>query len=584
MRKGMVQTTKRILALFGAAAIVMTMNGMALRAAADEQTYTAYSSYEGPQNVVQADYSMDKGGTRVVSYCLNNGRLSPAVTGTGGYKQVKVTAENVGGLVGNGSPRIGGSSLINKIFGILLNGYGNDAAGIRAKYGIRDKLFRDATQNAIWYYTDNKEMGTAQHFLKGLNIDVTVEPGLTMLGYASSADSSMDASSLTEEEKRVVNEVRGAVKAYQELLNASVSADYAKHHTLNIYVTNVSGGDAGKTQTYQNMVDVSGITENPKKDVVFSKTAVNGTSELPGATLKVWEGDKLIEEWVSTPETHLIRLFAGDYVMEEITAPEGYLKAESIRFRVTEDMKVQVYENGSYVDRADAKVHMQDAEKPRKEVVFSKSAVNGTSELPGATLKVSRNSDGKVVDEWVSANTTHLIRLLPGEYTMTEITAPEGYEVAENIVFRVTEELKVEIREGENWTPRENATVHMQDAEKPKATIPAENPVNSAPAQPSQEQGGNTPAQAPAPENDNNTNNTPAVNVQPVQPAAQEAPAADPKQDYTQPSSASDPAAKVLGQSRSPQTDDEAPIALLLALFGLASVGIGITTHVWKKS
>ena len=66
----------------------------------------------------------------------------------------------------------------------------------------------------------------------------------------------------------------------------------------------------------------------------------------------------------------------------------------------------------------------------------TKTDITGTKELAGAKLKVT-DKDGKTVDEWTSDGKTHVIKgLLSGEkYTLTEVSAPKGYKVAEAITF-----------------------------------------------------------------------------------------------------------------------------------------------------
>ena len=81
------------------------------------------------------------------------------------------------------------------------------------------------------------------------------------------------------------------------------------------------------------------------------------------------------------------------------------------------------------------------------EVYISKKDIVTKEELPGATLQVISNNDedkGAVVEEWVSTNKVHLIRELPaGDYVLREITAPYGYDVAEDIEFTVKENVIV---------------------------------------------------------------------------------------------------------------------------------------------
>ena len=72
-------------------------------------------------------------------------------------------------------------------------------------------------------------------------------------------------------------------------------------------------------------------------------------------------------------------------------------------------------------------------------VRISKQDVTTGKELPGATLQII-DENGNVVEEWVSTNEPHMIegKLIAGkEYTLKEIIAPEGYEIANEIKFTV---------------------------------------------------------------------------------------------------------------------------------------------------
>lgn len=88
-----------------------------------------------------------------------------------------------------------------------------------------------------------------------------------------------------------------------------------------------------------------------------------------------------------------------------------------------------------------------------KTTVSKQGADSLGDELAGATLQVV-DAKGTVVHEWVSGEEPHLIEgLVPGEmYTLVEVTAPEGYDVAEPIGFtverdgRVTEVVMLDVR------------------------------------------------------------------------------------------------------------------------------------------
>ena len=74
-----------------------------------------------------------------------------------------------------------------------------------------------------------------------------------------------------------------------------------------------------------------------------------------------------------------------------------------------------------------------------KQVMISKIDVTSGQELAGAELTITDES-GNVIDSWTSTDTAHYANgLVEGQkYALTEKTAPYGYEVANSIVFVVT--------------------------------------------------------------------------------------------------------------------------------------------------
>ena len=157
--------------------------------------------------------------------------------------------------------------------------------------------------------------------------------------------------------------------------------------------------------------------------VEISKVDITTNKELPGAELTITDKDgKVVEHWTSTDKPHYIeKLPAGDYTLTEMKAPDGYAFAESVPFTVLPTGEVQKFE-------------MQD---DVIKVEISKVDITTNKELPGAELIIT-NRDGKVVEHWTSTDKLHYIEKLPaGDYTLTEITAPNGYEIAENISFTV---------------------------------------------------------------------------------------------------------------------------------------------------
>ena len=160
----------------------------------------------------------------------------------------------------------------------------------------------------------------------------------------------------------------------------------------------------------------------------ISKEDITNSKELPGAQLviKDSEGNE-VEKWTSAEEPHYIEMLPiGTYTLTEIAPPALYMKADDVQFEVKDTGEIQT-------------VTMLD--KPTTVVIHKKDIVDGENgeELPGAKLEV-RDSTGKVIDSWTSGTTPHEIAYLtPGTYTLTEVTAPSGYDVAENVSFSVAD-------------------------------------------------------------------------------------------------------------------------------------------------
>ncbi len=194
------------------------------------------------------------------------------------------------------------------------------------------------------------------------------------------------------------------------------------------------------------------IFQNTPTVLDISKTDATTGEELPGATLVITDSQgNVVEEWVSTNEAHrIVGIEPGDYVLTETIAPEGYLVATSVEFTVKPTGEVQ-------------QVEMKD---DYTKVDISKTDITTGDELPGAHLQVI-NKDDKVVAEWDTDGKVHRINgLEPGDYILRETSAPDGYEIAEDVKFTVeaTDEIqKVEMKD--KATPETPGT---SDSDLPK--------------------------------------------------------------------------------------------------------------------
>lgn len=159
--------------------------------------------------------------------------------------------------------------------------------------------------------------------------------------------------------------------------------------------------------------------------IEISKTDITGDKELEGATLTVLDKNgKTIDKWKSSKNSHKIEgLTVGEtYTLREEIAPNGYTIATDIKFTVKNTADSQ-------------KITMKD-----KIVEVTKTDITTGKELEGATLEVI-DKEGNIVDTWTSTKESHKVKGLKENetYTLKEITAPYGYEIAEEITFKVTE-------------------------------------------------------------------------------------------------------------------------------------------------
>ena len=186
--------------------------------------------------------------------------------------------------------------------------------------------------------------------------------------------------------------------------------------------------------------DVVEITaENKDITVSISKVDLYG-NELTGASMQlIDENCDIVDEWTSDGENHIItNIPAGGYILKEVAAPDGYIIATDIIFTIDEygNVTVDGVEATAETEDGIPCVTMIDSTTIVK---ISKQDMTTGTELAGATLQVI-DKDGNVIEEWVSADEPHYIeaKLTAGEtFTLRELTAPDGYNTAEDIEFTV---------------------------------------------------------------------------------------------------------------------------------------------------
>lgn len=199
-----------------------------------------------------------------------------------------------------------------------------------------------------------------------------------------------------------------------------------KHYQFN---TNYAGQDTKVIK-----INVSGnekINNTLKRGKVEGIKINKDNDKLEGAIIgifKVGTTEFSEKNAIATTKTDKDGAFSfsnipyGEWIVKEVVAPTGYVVDAT-------QHHIHISDDGVVIN-----IIMTD-----KQVQISKTDVTSGQELAGAELTIT-DERGNVIDSWTSTDTAHYANgLVEGQkYTLTEKTAPYGYEVANSIVFVVT--------------------------------------------------------------------------------------------------------------------------------------------------
>ena len=107
-----------------------------------------------------------------------------------------------------------------------------------------------------------------------------------------------------------------------------------------------------------------------------------------------------------------------------------------------------------------------------------------TSEtLKGAVIRLVRVDDGKIIDEWTTDGTVHLINLIEigtGTFRFVEVKTPEGYEFADDIEFKMSKDGEFSSEYDHVFDKNGNAVFIMRDPSIPNTKTGDEAPLAAA--------------------------------------------------------------------------------------------------------
>jgi len=231
-----------------------------------------------------------------------------------------------------------------------------------------------------------------------------------------------------------------------------------------------------KERHYANDEGKATLTIKEKEPVTIVKVDKDTGKILKGAELQITNSNgKIVDTWTTTGEAHTIKdLKEGTYTLTETKAPKGYVKSdEKVTFKIDKE--------GNLLDKDDKKIDKVVFTNKKEEIItgvkISKQDITTKKELPGATL-IIKDKNNKVLKEFVSSNEPTYFELEPGDYTLTEKYAPEGYVLSsETIKFTIKEDGTIDTVVMYN-TPEEKPTgvnISKQDIttkkELPGATL-----------------------------------------------------------------------------------------------------------------
>lgn len=210
----------------------------------------------------------------------------------------------------------------------------------------------------------------------------------------------------------VPHTVKGLAKGRYYVVEESVPAGYIKSTTKEYF-------DIDENQTITKTVTFT----NTKKNITLKKVDEDGVP-IAGAKLRVYNnntGANAFDRTYTTETTpiSLDNLPNGTYYVEEIQAPNGFIKSNEIKsFTITDTTT-----NESI-----------PFENKRNKIKAAKVDKDGNY-LRGAKLKVV-DSNNNVIDSWTTTASVHTIstqNLVHGTYYLVEEEAPEGYIRDKNV-------------------------------------------------------------------------------------------------------------------------------------------------------
>lgn len=199
---------------------------------------------------------------------------------------------------------------------------------------------------------------------------------------------------------------------------------------------------------------------NKKTRAQFCKLDMATGEELPGASLELKMADgTVIDSWISGKTSHFVEgtLTAGEtYILTEISAPDGYETAESIKFTVPKDGNFIKIEMTDRRKKPDEPEKPTEPEQPTKPEEPETTVPTETPTAPGE----SETPESPAEPEQPTAPTPHEKPKKPVEAEWTE---PESEEESRPEQDREKTYGRITVRYEREFSGSSEGRVHQKD-------------------------------------------------------------------------------------------------------------------------
>jgi len=178
-------------------------------------------------------------------------------------------------------------------------------------------------------------------------------------------------------------------------------------------------------------IDTSLVNINDLSGIQFKLKAKEDVIDYADGSVIYKKGQKVgtynLDE---TGNLKIENLPMGIYELQEVKTLDGLI-LDTTKYEVKfiqKDELTKVYEQNKSIENYTTIVE------------FSKKDISGENQLGGAKL-ILVDKQGNVIDSWISTNKNYIIEGLTvgKEYTLIETESPNGYEIADPIIFKVEE-------------------------------------------------------------------------------------------------------------------------------------------------